>query len=103
MTIVVDHIFSEQSLSPKHGEKLRVSGWIVYGTLRELFKRKLVDLVHSSNRFSFHSCRHEGAMAPANSAAQDCLFKTPGRWKYKEAKMVMWRTPLRSICYFHNS
>ena len=56
-------------IKSKHGEKLRASGWIVYGTLRELFKRKLVDLGHTSDRFSFDSCRPEGAMAPANSAA----------------------------------
>ena len=70
----------------KYGEKLRASGRITYSTLRELFKRKLVELGHSPDRFGLHSLRAGGATAAANAGVQDRLFKRHGRWRSEGAK-----------------
>ena len=84
----------------KHGEKLRSSGRITYCTLRELFRKKLVELGLPPDRFGLHSLRAGGATAAANAGVQDRLFKRHGRWR---SEGVMWRTPLQNVCQFHSS
>ena len=68
------------------GEKLRPSGGLSYTTLRELFKRKLVDLGYPSEEFGLHSLRAGGASTAANAGVPDRLFKKHGRWKSENAK-----------------
>ena len=70
----------------KYGEKLRASGRITYSALKELFKRKLVELGHSPDKFGLHSLRVGGATAAANVGVQDHLFKRHGRWRSERAK-----------------
>lgn len=73
-------------IKSRHGEKLRPSGRITYSTLRELFRKKLVELGHPPNQFGLHSLRAGGATAAANAGVQDRLFKRHGRWKSEGAK-----------------
>ena len=68
------------------GENLRPSGGLSYTTLRELFKRKLVDLGYPSEEFGLHSLHAGGASTAANAGVPDCLFKKHGRWKSENAK-----------------
>ena len=70
----------------KEGEKLRQSGKLGYSTLRELFKKKLVELGYPAEQFGLHSLRAGGATAAANAGIQDRLFKRHGRWKSDTAK-----------------
>ena len=70
----------------KDGEKLRASGCLSYTTVRELFKKKLADLGHSSDGFGLHSLRAGGASAAAQAGVPDRLFKQHGRWSSETAK-----------------
>ena len=70
----------------KYREKLRASVRITYSTLRELFKRKLMEVGHSPDKFGLHSLRARGATTAANAGVQDRLFKRHGRWRSKGAK-----------------
>ena len=79
------HLF-RAILRSKYGEKLRPSGRITYSTLRELFKKKLVELGHPPDRFGLHSLRPGGATAAANAGVKDRRFKRHGKWKSKGAK-----------------
>ena len=76
----------------RHGEKLRSAGRITYSTLRELFRKKLIELGHPPDRYGLHSLRAGGATAAANAGVQDRLFKRHGRWKSEGQKMGTWRT-----------
>ena len=51
----------------RHGEKLRSTGRITYSTLRELFRKKLIELGHPSDRYGLHSLKAGGAMAANNA------------------------------------
>ena len=68
------------------GEKLKASGPLSYTTVRELFRKKLVDLGHSPDRFGLHSLRAGGASAAAQAGVLDRLFKQHGRWNSESAK-----------------
>ena len=57
------------------GEKLRASGCLSYTTVRELFRKKLTNLGHSSDGFGLHSLRAGGASAAAQAGVPDRLFK----------------------------
>ena len=70
----------------RKGETLRDSGCISYTCLRDLFKRKLIDLGYQSGKFGLHSLRAGGASAAANGGVPDCLFKQHGWWKSNNAK-----------------
>ena len=70
----------------KDGEKLRASGCLSYTTVREFFRKKLVDLGHSSEGFGLHSLRAGGASAAAQAGIPDRLFKQHGRWSSETAK-----------------
>ena len=70
----------------KAGEKLRASGCLSYTTVRELFKKRLVDLGHSPEGFGLHSLRAGGASAAAQAGIPDRLFKQHGRWSSDSAK-----------------
>ena len=70
----------------KEGEKLRPSGQLGYSTLRELFKKKLVELGYQTEQYGLHSLRAGGATAAANAGVPDRLFKRHGRWKSDNAK-----------------
>ena len=61
------------------GEKLRATGPLSYTTVRELFRRKLTDLGHSSDGFGLHSLRAGGASAAAQAGVPDRLLKQHGR------------------------
>ena len=61
------------------GEKLKASGPLSYTTVRELFRKKLVDLEHSSDGFDLHSLRAEGASVAAQAGVPYRLFKHHGR------------------------
>ena len=63
----------------KAGEKLRPSWCLSYTTVRELFRKKLVDLGHSPEGFGFHSLRAGGASDAAQAGISDRLFKQHGR------------------------
>ena len=70
----------------KDGEKLRTSGCLSYTTVRELFRKKLVNLGHSPDGFGLHSLRAGGASAAAQAGVPDRLFKQHGRWSSETAK-----------------
>ena len=70
----------------KDGEKLRASGCLSYTTVRELSKKKLTDLGHSSDGFGLHSLKAGGASAAAQAGIPDRLFKQHGRWSTETAK-----------------
>ena len=70
----------------KNGEVLRQSGKITYTCLRELFRKKIVDLGLPPSNFGLHSLRAGGATAAANAKVPDRLFKRHGRWKSENAK-----------------
>ena len=70
----------------KAGEKLRPRGCLSYTTVRELFRKKLVDLEHSPEGFGLHSLRARGASAAAQAGIPDRLFKQHGRWSSDSAK-----------------
>ena len=56
----------------KYGEKLRASGRITNSTLRELFKKKLVELGHSPDRFGLHSLRESHRYGLASVMVCQC-------------------------------
>ena len=70
----------------REGEKLRPAGQLSYSTLRELFKKKLVELGYQAEQSGLHSLRAGGATAAANAGIPDWLFKRHGRWKSDYAK-----------------
>ena len=70
----------------RKAEALRASGCISYTCLRDLFKRKLIDLGYQPDEFGLHSLRAGGASAAANAGVPDRLFKRHGRWKSDNAK-----------------
>ena len=90
-------------IKSKYGENLRASGRITYSTLRELFKRKLVELGHSPDKFGQHSLRAGGAIAAANAGVQDRLLRDMGSGDLKEQRIAMWRIPPRNVYWFLNS
>ena len=59
----------------RKGEALTNSGYFSYTCLRDLFKRKLIDLGYQPGEFGLHSLRVGGATAAANAGLPDSLFK----------------------------
>ena len=68
------------------GEKLKASGPLSYTTVREFFRKKLVDLGHSPDGFGLHSLRAGGASAAAQAGIPDRPIKQHGRWSSESAK-----------------
>ena len=68
------------------GEKLRPDGALCYSTVRDLFRKKLLELGQLPIGFGLHSFRSGGASAAAQAGVPDCLFKQHGRWKSDSAK-----------------
>jgi len=62
----------------KNGEVLRQSRKISYTCLRELFKKKIVDLGLPPSNFGLHSLRAGSVTAAANPKDPDRLFKRHG-------------------------
>lgn len=73
-------------INTKRGERLRTSGSLSYTTMRELFKKKLMEFGHPAEEFGLHSLRAGGATAAARAGVPDRLFKRHGRWKSETAK-----------------
>ena len=73
-------------MKTKEGERLRPSGSLSYSTIRDLLRKKLVDLGHSPVGFGLHSFCAGGASAAAKAGIPDRLFKQHGRWKSDTAK-----------------
>jgi len=59
----------------KTGEKLKLSGKLVYSTLWELFKKKLTVLGFPAVQFELHGLWAGGATAAANAGVPDRLLK----------------------------
>ena len=66
--------------------KLRDSGCLTYGRMRELLKAKLDELGFSLTDFSLHSLRSGGATAAARAGVPDRDFQRHGHWKSESAK-----------------
>ena len=70
----------------KPGGKLRDSGKLSYGRLRELFKQKLRELGFPAERFGLHSLWAGVATAAARAGVPDRLFERHGRWQSENVK-----------------
>ena len=73
-------------MKTKSEERLRSSGGFTYTRMRELLRKKLVQLGYSPDSYGVHSLRAGGATAVADAGVPDRVFKRHGRWKTDGAK-----------------
>ena len=69
-----------------NSEVLRQSGKNSYTCLRELFKKKIVNLGLPLSNFWLHSLRTGSVTAAANAKVPDRMYKRHGSWKSENAK-----------------